>query len=167
KPTCPAGVCIATRFCDNHPAIKHQNAEGAMLRTVGIVLLCCGAAGPVVARDKNKEAELKWARKVANDFFQAINDGNEAAFGLLSPELAKAVELTELFKLFRGTKKKVVSELVAPDGREVVITGGLKGLIVIGDKLCKNATFTLRVAKESGGRWSIRFFDVKAPTKKK
>ena len=128
-----------------------------------------GAPGP----------EAQWARGVADDFWKAfLNDREEQAAALLSPELAKTLATWEypgvganwrpvekpadvaLHRLARGFGPGVSvtteSVGVAPDRGEVVLKGSLTGTNRLDEKTA--ADFTMRVAREGvGGKWGIRY----------
>ncbi len=121
------------------------------------------------AEPKGKAArELKWAKGIADDFWDAMlgEDSGAAAAGLLSPELRQTLqkdkdgeikllsaiqwECTYLFG--KKLKADFTSQELAPDKKEAVFKGTLS------EKAVVKADFTLRVAKEGGsGKWSIRF----------
>lgn len=117
--------------------------------------------------------ELKWARGIADDFWEAMIDGDclEAA-GLLSPELARsyrAIELdraagyhlSTLIQRIHGIQSVSISSAeMAPDRSEAIFRGMVTGEKQGSDPEVKQ-DFTMRVAKEPGGRWSIRFLRLK------
>jgi hypothetical protein len=134
------------------------------MRNLGIALLGCLSAFISVsvasADDTKSKAELKWARKVATDFLEAVNNGEAAAVGFLSPELSKGMKAEEVFQLFWASDAKILSEHVAPNGCEVIFAGVLPGFTYEGTKSLPDKDFPLRVAKENGGRWNVRFIRV-------
>lgn len=104
-------------------------------------------------------ADQAWARGIVKDFFHSAFDRDGAGVGLLSPELAKShAWLFEGGRLVCCNAFHIVSEEVSPNGSEVIIKGNVKGGFVQ-DRYSDSfhGTFVLRVAKESGGRWSIRY----------
>jgi hypothetical protein len=120
---------------------------------------------------REKEAELKWANSVAKDFWDALHDCDyDAAVGLLSPELSRAMaantgSASSYLQFYMVNKTEVSvrsqSEELAPDRSEVVIRGVRTSKEFMGDaKMTED--FTLRIAKgSSGGAWSIRFLRLK------
>ncbi|HKA06522.1 MAG TPA: hypothetical protein VKD71_04640 [Gemmataceae bacterium] len=119
--------------------------------------------------------EERWARGIAEDFWQALfNDNFEQTAGLLSPELATTVVGYEEYRDWRkplnvpmslrsrawgygpATTVSFDSQELAPDRSEVVFRGSLGGKD-INDKKVKGR-FTMRIAKDgSASKWSIRF----------
>jgi len=104
-------------------------------------------------------AEQDWARGIVKDFFHSAFDHDGAGVGLFSPELAKS----HAWMFARGqlvccNAFHIVSEEVSPHGSEVIFKGNVKGGFVQDRySVSFHGTFALRVAKESGGRWSIRY----------
>jgi hypothetical protein len=135
------------------------------MRNLGIAALGCFSALLSVtvasADDAKSKAELAWARKIATDFLETIYDGDKTALGFLSPELSRALTYRDVLEPFLGsTNPKIISKQVAPNGCEVIFAGILEGSELSGKKVYPDKNFTLRVAKENGGRWSIRFIRV-------
>jgi hypothetical protein len=140
-----------------------------------LVLCCClfllgEESAP--AEPKEKAApELAWARGIANDFWEAILQGDEEpAAGLLSPELTQSLlksdrgAISYLQWIREATVGRVfvrpiepkqtvayTSEELAPDKNETAFKGTLSERGVI------KADFTIRIAKEASGKWSIRY----------
>jgi hypothetical protein len=146
-------------------------------------LFCLFAFYPaLLAADAKKEdsADLKWARGIAKDFWEAYLNGDGEAGGLLSPELSKSLtigdssadrELLLLTLPYRHSAVVVVSEEIAPDRNELILRETLSGKKTIGEETFEQmkvtADYTLRIAKESGGgRWSIRYFRLKERAQK-
>ena len=130
-----------------------------------VALSCLLAINVVaVAQDGKQQSDpqLKWVRNIANDFWTCMRgcDYRQAA-GLLSPELSDAAK-GHLFgvegylqSLTGGfSSATTTSEEMAPDRSEVVFRGTLSG---DGPTL----EYVLRIAKESNGRWSVRFLRIK------
>ena len=137
--------------------------------TLAMVLL---AAAFSPAEQKAKPAdELKWARQVVADFFEATADSPAAAAGLLSPELAKSIQsnphaytFLDQIRRWRYKEWKITSEEVAPDGTEIICRGVVKGNKEL---FWPDADFKLRVAKESRkGKWSIRYMRIQERPRK-
>jgi hypothetical protein len=113
--------------------------------------------------EAKSKAELQWAKRVATDFLEAACAGKPVAVGLLSPALAKAMgqELQAIYAPLSGMRATITSRKVAPNRCEVIFAGALKE-----NEELRNAKwhfqgrFKLRVAKEIGGTWNIRFVDV-------
>lgn len=132
-------------------------------------VLWYSAASAANARD-SVPPELKWAKSIADDFWKALIDGEpyEAA-GLLSPELtqsysAQALDkgagsyLAYVIERNHGIKSVSISSAkMAPDRSEAIFRGMVTGE---NDPEVKH-DFMMRVAKEGGGRWSIRFLRIK------
>jgi len=118
-----------------------------------------------------KQADLKWARGVVDDFWAAGKDGDTVqAAVLLSAELKKAIgqlgqggdnsyRFTQLQN--HGMQSwSVVKEEMAPDQEEAVFQGVLRGK-------SGEAAFSVRVIREKeGGRWRIHFFRIEDWKKK-
>jgi hypothetical protein len=134
------------------------------------------AATPTADGKRDESPEVKWARGVAEEFWEAlldrdsVDDGVERAGGLVSPELISAMnnrtvrDPSSLMKVAceygHDSSVRVTSEEVSPDKSEVVFNGVLSGKFIFGGEP-QTADFRLRVAKESGGRWSIRLFRIR------
>ncbi|HEX5269948.1 MAG TPA: hypothetical protein VFW33_05655 [Gemmataceae bacterium] len=132
--------------------------------------LLCVLAVPSVGATADEEvknaARVKWARGILADFWDASRTGEcRQVEALISPELARAFQKTESnsidfgFHTYLNTKQydsyKVLSEVVDPDGVEVLFTGEVTGKNVKGD-------FKARVVREAAsGKWCIRMFTVK------
>jgi hypothetical protein len=148
----------------------------------GLFALCIPSSSPRAQEEAT--AEMKWARGIATDFWDAVrNQQAEQAAGLLSPELGKALVTYEPFAGVGGERKEVappaylcylrerygpktsisfVSSEIAPDKSEVVFRGTLSGKNRDGKEI--KADFKMRVAKEgTGGKWGIRFILVNDP----
>lgn len=133
-----------------------------------LCLLAC--VMPSLAGPARREAELKWARRVVQEFLElATGDSPAEATGLLSQELARAIQSDKLRTSFLDViwagyrSPKIISEEVAPNGSEIIVHGVLKGKALVDD-----ADITLRVAKEStNGKWSIRMVRLKTRTVRK
>src|SRR5690349_19255523 len=89
-------------------------------------LLCMLVQGSMAQTQANPAAEgnneIKWTRQIVEDFFEAIFSGNEGAFGLLSPELAKAYrDKPALYGTFWGYGPgRIEVQELAPDKSEVI-----------------------------------------------
>ena len=128
--------------------------------------LMCALAFPsfVVAAeaDAKNAARIKWAKEILADLWAAArsNDYRQVE-GLISPELARGYPKTgEALASFAESMRwelnlydsyKVTSEEIDPEGGEVILKGEL---------LAKNKKtgFKARIARESAGKWSIRYF---------
>jgi hypothetical protein len=145
---------------------------------VGVVFcipLVCSADIPP-PRPVGVAAEVKWARGVAEDFWAACrSDHPEQAAGLMSPELARAVQThdfslpgdkqvtpgeylrqrAELVGYGVGAEVRFDAEELAPDRSEVVFRGRVTGVARWVERVTNR--FVMRVAKEPGGRWSVRY----------
>ncbi len=137
------------------------------MKWLSFVLCCClllvGGA-PTAAKPKEKGGqELKWAKGIARDFWDAMTDYEvEQASGLLSPECSQHWQgdglSHHIWEIADGSKLTIAytSEVMAPDNSEAVFKGTLSAKNLV------KADFTLRIAKESGGgKWSIRFIRFK------
>lgn len=113
--------------------------------------------GAVCANDS--QAEVAWARGIVKDFFHSAFDRDGAGVGLMSPELAKShAWLFDGGQLVCCNAFHIVSEEVSPNGSEVIFKGNVKGgWVGVRSIMEFHGTFVLRVAKESGGRWSVRY----------
>jgi hypothetical protein len=128
-------------------------------------------AAPLPAEEKDNAAPTqRWARGVADDFWAAVlgphNDFEQAA-GLLSPELIQAIAKVtpegapaylQLLRLYRwGNNGAVTFDLteVAPDRSEVLFKGVVAGEV-------GKADFTMRVGKQPGGTWRVRYLLITA-----
>jgi hypothetical protein len=140
------------------------------------VLLVACVSGVAPANKPEVAPEVKWARGIADDFWRALLNGQaRQAGGLLSSELANSLVtyewsgpgekarlmslpahqwLTDRIPAGPSVSVVFVSEELSPDRAEVVFRGQLGGKYQ--DKPVA-ADFTMRVAKESGGKWAIRF----------
>jgi hypothetical protein len=137
------------------------------MRTVTIMLCVLFATPtPASAGGKKKKAELRWARGVAREFLDIAVDKDRdrsimptSVAGLISPHAAEGIlgqrDINPLWKLSKFTEAKITREQVSPDRREVIFFGTLAGSRWESEK-DKTATFKMRLAKEPGGRWSIR-----------
>jgi hypothetical protein len=136
------------------------------------VIACSVIALSLLANDYSRGGEkakpaddLKWAKQVVADFFEATADSPTTAAGLLSPGLANAMSAdprayTFMDQIRRWNYKewKVTSEEVAPDGTEIILRGVVKGNKELS---WPDADFKLRVAKEAvRGTWSIRYMRI-------
>lgn len=142
----------------------------------GAVAMCCLPTAP--AADRDVPPELKWARGIADDFWQAALGGQpEQAAGLLSPELARCLVsqewsgagpkdrlldlppdrwLARHLPAGREVSVKFESQELSPDRAEVVLRGRLSGKDLQGEPVATD--FTMRVARAASGRaWCIRF----------
>jgi hypothetical protein len=142
-----------------------------------VVALALGPIVPTAADEKPKShatPEAAWAGAIALDFWEALLNGDGAmAAGLLSPELTRSLAqphfkksadawLMQLTARHAKATVRLDSEAVAPDRSEVVLKGVLSGReYAQKDGPMITADFMLRVAKESGGRWSIRYLQLK------
>lgn len=147
-----------------------------------MVLVCLAVSQMPLTGQAQKDytAEAKWARGIAEDFWRATQFSEagvqvQNCLGLLSPEFAKPFEF---FKgsIFGWQTARIDSELVAPDGSEVVFEGLLRQeeprwrwdedapwWSPDGPRH-KKFTFKMRVAREAGGgKWSIRYLELKEP----
>jgi hypothetical protein len=125
--------------------------------------LCLGLPLPAGGADPKPSPEMRWAKQIAADFWDAILAGeHESAAGLLSPELSRGMgerfadKVDHAARNFDISCLSFVAEEFAPDGSEAVFKGKLdkKGLF--------GYDFMLRLAREGGsGRWSIRYFRLK------
>lgn len=136
-------------------------------------LLWLSAAPAANARDTDPP-ELKWARGIADDFWKALIDREpyEAA-GLLSPELTQSYSAQDIHKAAGsylasfiegkdGIKSVLISSAeMAPDRSEAIFRGTVSGKLYDSAHPEAKQDFTMRVAKEAGGRWSIRFLRLK------
>jgi hypothetical protein len=136
--------------------------------------LVCVLASPIV------QPEVKWAKGIMDDFWAALlTDAMPSDWqpyiGLLTPEFAKSFQtprglLSDLDVLggnYCDSHVTVSSAMLSPDRNEVVFKGLLAGKEK-GDPKGKKveADFTVRVAKQPGGAWSIRFLRVVERTEK-
>jgi len=151
------------------------------MKTRECLAICVMIVAGTTALAAELTPEERWARGIADDFWQALlNDKSEQAAGLLSPELARQLVRIEhygsvgsgqyieetagtyLHSYARGYREATTvtfeSSDVSPDRSEVVFRGTLGGRDFNEDKV--QGRFTMRIAKEgTGGRWSIRFID--------
>lgn len=127
-----------------------------------LLLATVGFAGDDAPRKPvNKEAtivqaELKWAKGVATDFFEAFfRDGYESINCFLDPSFAEAFNSYLYAKsgLWTYSSFSFKGESLSPNNCEAILIGLLKG--AKGD-----GRFYARVAKESNGRWSIRYLRI-------
>jgi hypothetical protein len=113
--------------------------------------------------DPRMKAEVKWARGVAEDFFDGVFKREEIV-GLLSPELASAHLKGPFSSITRPIREystaTITLEQMAPDHTEVRFLGILKG-----DRV--EADFILRIARGGGGAWAIRYITIREKAKKK
>jgi hypothetical protein len=131
------------------------------------LVLACALAAPA------KAPEVRWARGIVDDFWSQVltcDLKSEPYLGLLTPELADTLRSKNECHLgtveaiggrFRGATVEVASADLSPDRTEAVFKGRLSGRVFGrpgGDKV--EADFTVRVAKQPGGAWSIRFLKV-------
>jgi hypothetical protein len=131
--------------------------------------LVCLCAPGALAGDKQKDkksAELKWARGVASDFFEAAFKANLVmAENLIDSSLKKNFEKrgkTELKEWLNNSiaiqnfrEPAIATEAIAPDRDEAVFTGTFRAK----DRPKKVLTFTLRVVKEKdSGKWRVSYF---------
>jgi len=123
--------------------------------------------------------EAKWASGIADDFWKAfLDDREQQAAGLLSPELSKSLTTFEqdaganwrplempasaaLGRMSRqcgrGASVKTDAIVASPQHNEVVLKGYLTGKSGVDEKRTLS-DFTMRIAQEGpGGRWSIRY----------
>jgi hypothetical protein len=102
------------------------------------------------------QAELTWAKGVVTEFFDAsFEKGSQQVHGLLHPEFAKTFYQFRLWQDFREySSASITGAEIAPNQSEAVVSGVLKGKK-------GNAEFRVRVAKDSGGVWCIRFMNTR------
>jgi hypothetical protein len=121
----------------------------------------------VAANKQVAPAEVKWAEGIVTDFWKAMSDGSTGmAAGLLSPELSdglrrgtdSAGEYLQLLRAWDSVSVERMSHEVAPGGGEIIFKGVNSGKVTYPEDYKRD--FTLRVAKENGGRWSIRFIAI-------
>src|SRR5690242_5519338 len=84
---------------------------------------------PTQAEDAKKQAELKWARGVADDFLAALREGDtRGASALLTAEYAKSIAGKESASNYldqlhvTSYKATVTGESMSPDRDEVQLT---------------------------------------------
>lgn len=137
----------------------------ARVLACSLLLLACVAAAAQDKSDK-KEAELKWAKGVVNDFMTAgIRGEYEQAAILLADELKKTLAptsqpdttfITNRFaRTLNGTKSwSIAAEEMSPDQDEACFRGtctGERGEV----------EFSARVVKEKeSGKWRVLQFTV-------
>jgi hypothetical protein len=135
-----------------------------LLTLVAACAAVSGDAAPQAPTRQKPEAEpeLKWAEGVVNEFFDALKSESPAVRGLLSPEFAAAWPLDGTYPPlgWYSFPPSSLSKTVAPNGGEIIYTGRVKGKEIASGNaiwLQQDADLLLRVARESGGRWSIRY----------
>jgi hypothetical protein len=134
-----------------------------------LAAVCAAVSGDEKSREASKppeagataEAELKWAKGVATDFFDAYFEGRSFA-GLLTSHLYQeyarirqyAWTTESAFGLDGFSSASITSGVIDPSHSEALFSGVLEGSK-------KKAEFALRVGKEAGGRWAVRFIKVR------
>lgn len=127
--------------------------------------------------------EVQWARGIVDEFWSAAlvldRSQADAAFGLMTPVLAGALKerfdvpgggyCDNTLRWFAHRYGRAITTIsstdLSPDRAEVVFKGRLAGF-EFGDRDMKTeAEFTIRVAKQPGGAWAIRFLRVTDRTK--
>ena len=129
-----------------------------------IVLLATGK--PAFAEDVKRTETVNWAKRIVVDFLQTTTTEYPImALGLVSPELARVMPREEsrernIIKVLHWgyDKHEIVGTEIAPDASEIVFSIIVRAKA---DYACRDADMTIRVAKEAGGRWSIRFVSMK------
>lgn len=119
---------------------------------------------------KLTEAHKKWAKSVAEDFLNAGLLGKQTVVSpLVTEELKKA--MMSLFSNYDRESGKLIyieyvytgfsidSEQASPDDDELTFKGKLTGKAGGGE-------FTVRVTRDTDGKWRVRFFLWALPTKK-
>ena len=144
---------------------------------IGLVVFCT----PCLAADDKQAAaaELKWARGIADHFWEAVFDSDsDIAAGLMSSQLGLLVHrragvteeyITQMVSYYigKGNTASVVSQTLAPGGGEAIFKGVLTGRDDDG-KITRTADYVMRIAREApGGKWSIRYIRVKDREAKK
>jgi len=116
------------------------------------------------AADQQKR-KLNWAREILIDFLDAAVESRSSAIGLLTPELAKAVENDKsadflgLIRLRKYGQPTIEREDLAPGGTEAVFVGTVTGKR---DDALRTATFKVRIAMDTkDGKWCIRYVLIK------
>ncbi len=131
-----------------------------VLWSITLLTICPLGNSSLASKDhikKKEEPEVQWAKNILKDFFDnGIFGANTAAFGLLSPELAKTYPtIPDLFGIFGLYQSVTFDEYsFAPDKSEIIFKGFLQPHEVLQRK---KEPLIIRVAKESQGRWSIRY----------
>jgi hypothetical protein len=133
--------------------------ESSCLAGLVVAVVLAGGDGPAVKTVSDDE--VKWATRVAVDFFESLYRVDPSCFGLLSPELAKAYSTPhEVYNQFWAFSRPTLkTHRVSPSRGsrgEVIFSTILKGW----RSDFPDADLLLRVAKESNGRWSIRYIRV-------
>jgi hypothetical protein len=129
--------------------------------------------------DEKGNAELKWTRVIALDFFAVAGGSRAEAEGLLSPEFFKALSEPRFRDFFDELNKhdwndpKITTEEMALNGNEVILKGTLKrtdydiernedNTVRSRREKTLEADFTLRIVRESAdGVWRIRYVRIK------
>jgi hypothetical protein len=114
------------------------------------------------------KAEIKWAKGVAQDFFEATRKASYIeAIQLLTSEYRTKDKFddakTRLDKLFGQVDAAatiiswmIKTEELSPDGKEAVFKGPVTGMY--GDASLTEAELTIRVEKEKdSGKWRVTF----------
>lgn len=134
----------------------------------GLLAFCVGllALAPVSSGaedDTKKQAELKWARGVADDLLAALRKQDyDNAAALLTADYAKilqgqgtlsAVQETLRHRLPPGIEKVTIAdEMMSPDRDEAQFKGQV-------ERSAETQAFAVRVVKEKeSGRWRVGFF---------
>lgn len=128
---------------------------------IPFIMAWSASATTQVAQSPTPGPEVKWTKRILDDFFEAIFRGSNAGFGLLSPELASSYRnIQQLYGEFSSYDSfSYVAHDVAPDKTEVIHNILLKGRD-------DPAEVIIRVAKEMQGRWSIRYIRIRTVPKK-
>ena len=115
-----------------------------------------------ISAAEQEKQKLDWAREVLIDFLDSAVESKASAIGLLTPELAKAVENDKnadflgLIRLRKYGQPVILKEELAPDGSEAVFSGSLTSNR---DEKIRRATFKARIT--TNGKWCIRYMSIK------
>jgi hypothetical protein len=134
-------------------------------------IIAIGARPVAHAKEPDRnDAELKWAKGVAEDFLAAMQSGDDSqARQLMNKEMGALVDADiTWFNIRRNTSIALdrsatfLEEMMSPDKDEASFRGRLEG--ANSNRQPMQSRFTLRVAKDKeSGKWRVAFFTFSEP----
>jgi hypothetical protein len=142
----------------------------ALVKGVFVACLLLGFAEAKACAGSQKTDDVKWARRVAEDFFASVlstddhGDIETHIAGLLHPELVKALQTARSANRYNHlpfshhlardySEAKIIATDSAPHANEVIVSGVLRGRSTHPD-----ADFVLRIVRQTDRcNWTIRY----------